>query len=68
MMGSRPPGSTRTIFAAMSMFASARVGGRALPLGVKLAAMWRTNGGRIRSIWAPRDSVWNRRDVSWVHP
>ena len=63
-----PAGSTGTIFAAISMFASACVGGRALPLGATLAALWRTNGGRIGSIWAPRDSVWNRRDGSRVHP
>ncbi len=63
-----PAGSTGTIFAAISMFASACVGGRALPLDATLAALWRTNGGRIGSIWAPRDSVWNRRDGSWVHP
>src|SRR6516165_3900376 len=64
--GSRPAGSTRTIFAAMGMFAFARVGGRALPLGAKLAGMWRTNGGRIASVWPPCDSIWNRRDGSWV--
>src|SRR5262249_59765144 len=63
-----PAGSTRAIFAAISMFASACVGGRALPLGATLVALWRTNGGRIGSIWATRDSVWDRRNGSWVHP
>src|SRR5215510_741821 len=61
--------SIRTIFAAISMLAFARVGGRALPLDLAPEAAWvGVVGGCIGSIGASRDSVWNRRDDSGVRP
>jgi hypothetical protein len=56
------------IFAAISMLAFVRVGGRTLPLDLAPEATGVGVGGRIGSIGASRDSVWNRRDDSGVRP
>jgi hypothetical protein len=50
------------------MLAFAHVGGRALPLELAPEATWVGVGGRIGSIGASRDSVWNRRGDFGVRP
>src|SRR5262249_16850282 len=61
-----PTGLIRTIFAAINMLAFARVGGA--PLDLVPEATGVGVGGRIGSIGASRDSLFNRRDDSGVRP